>query len=62
MDYTALLWATWYGYTVFDRAPPSTLWLGAPLIVGAGVLIAWRERRLAVVRARSASQMDPPGH
>ncbi len=47
MDYTALLWATWYGFAVFDRAPPATLWAGAPLIVGAGLLIAWRQRQLA---------------
>lgn len=47
MDYTSLLWASFYGYTVFDRAAPASLWLGAPLIIAAGVLIAWRERRLA---------------
>lgn len=46
MDYTSLLWATWYGFTVFDRAPPTTLWIGAPLIIGAGLLIAWRERQI----------------
>lgn len=53
MDYTALLWASFYGYYVFDRAAPASLWLGAPLIIGAGLLIAWRERQLA--RARVAS-------
>jgi drug/metabolite transporter (DMT)-like permease len=47
MDYTALLWASFYGYYVFDRAAPASLWLGAPLIIAAGVLIAWRERQLA---------------
>ena len=47
MDYTSLLWATWYGYTIFDRAAPTTLWLGAPLIIIAGALIAYRERLLA---------------
>ena len=52
MDYTSLLWATWYGYTVFDRAAPATLALGAPLIIGAGALIAWRERQLARDRTR----------
>lgn len=58
MDYTALLWASFYGYAVFDRAAPATLWLGAPLIIGAGVLIAWRERQLAKAKrvASSASQ------
>ena len=50
IDYTSLLWATWYGYAVFDRAPSTTLWLGAPLIVGAGLLIAWRERKLVMLR------------
>ncbi|GAB4483880.1 MAG: DMT family transporter [Erythrobacter tepidarius] len=50
MDYTALLWASIYGYLVFDRAAPASLWLGAPLIIAAGVLIAWRERQLAKQR------------
>lgn len=58
MDYTALLWASFYGYTVFDRAAPASLWLGAPLIIGAGLLIAWRERQLAKANrvASAASQ------
>ncbi|WP_086608051.1 DMT family transporter [Erythrobacter donghaensis] len=54
MDYTALLWASYYGYAVFDRAAPASLWLGAPLIIGAGLLIAWRERQLARSRVHSA--------
>ncbi len=65
MDYTSLLWATWYGFTVFERAPPTTLWLGAPLIVGAGMLIAWRERQLAVIKNRLAAaqeRQDPQTH
>lgn len=51
IDYTSLLWATWYGYAIFDRAPSTTLWLGAPLIVGAGLMIAWRERTLAKAKS-----------
>jgi drug/metabolite transporter (DMT)-like permease len=54
MDYTALLWASFYGVFIFDRAAPASLWLGAPLIISAGVLIAWRERQLARSPARSA--------
>lgn len=58
MDYTALLWASFYGYAVFDRAAPASLWLGAPLVIGAGLLIAWRERQLSRARriASAASQ------
>jgi drug/metabolite transporter (DMT)-like permease len=58
MDYTALLWAIFYGYAVFDRAAPASLWLGAPLIIAAGVLIAWRERKLAKQRL-AASRAGP---
>jgi drug/metabolite transporter (DMT)-like permease len=53
MDYTALIWASWYGFTIFDRAPPARLWLGAPLIVAAGLIIAYRERNLARLKQGS---------
>jgi drug/metabolite transporter (DMT)-like permease len=53
MDYSSLIWATLFGWWVFDRLPPATTWLGAPLIVGAGLLIAWREHRLSLQKARA---------
>ena len=46
MDYSALIWATLFGWAVFDLLPPATTWIGAPLIVGAGLIIAWREHTL----------------
>lgn len=58
IDYTALIWAVGYGWAVFDRFPPATLWLGAPLIICAGLLVAWREHRLkraAGVKERESS-------
>jgi len=43
MDYTALIWTTFFGFWIFsDQASVST-WLGAPIIIGAGLFIAWRE-------------------
>ncbi len=53
MDYSSLVWATLFGWLAFDLLPPATTWLGAPLIVGAGLLIAWREHRLSLQRARA---------
>jgi drug/metabolite transporter (DMT)-like permease len=47
MDYTALIWSTLYGYTIWHHMPPTTTWMGAPLIVIAGLVIAWREHRLS---------------
>jgi drug/metabolite transporter (DMT)-like permease len=43
MDYTALLWATLFGWLIFDRLPASTTWMGAPIIVASGLYIVWRE-------------------
>ncbi|WP_068080187.1 DMT family transporter [Novosphingobium rosa] len=50
MDYSSLIWTTLYGWLVFHQMPPASTWLGAPLVVAAGLVIVWRER----VRARAA--------
>lgn len=47
MDYSALLWSTLMGYAVFGDVPGQSVLLGAPLIIGAGMIIAWREQHLA---------------
>lgn len=50
MDYSALIWATLFGWLIWDSLPPTTTWLGAPMVIGAGIVIAWRERRLQIAR------------
>jgi drug/metabolite transporter (DMT)-like permease len=52
MDYSSLLWAALLGWWLFDQWPLATTWLGAPLIIGSGLVILWREHYLA--RARPA--------
>lgn len=47
MDYTALIWSTLYGWVLWDHLPGATTWLGAPLIVAAGLIITSREHFLA---------------
>ena len=47
MDYSALFWATLYGSVWFGTLPPTSTWAGAPLVVAAGLLIAWREHKLS---------------
>ncbi|MFM5894974.1 MAG: DMT family transporter [Novosphingobium sp.] len=46
MDYTALVWATLWGWSIFGELPHAATWLGAPAIIGAGAIIAWREQLL----------------
>lgn len=43
MDYSSLLWATLFGWLVFDALPPSATWFGAPIIIASGLYIVWRE-------------------
>ena len=58
MDYSALIWATIYGWAIWDELPPAATWLGAPAIIAAGAVIAWREhlhhRRLPPAATNSA--------
>jgi drug/metabolite transporter (DMT)-like permease len=55
MDYSSLFWATLYGWLIWDQLPPASTWLGVPLIVGAGLVIAWREHKLHRARRFEAS-------
>lgn len=52
VDYTQLIWATGYGWLVWDKLPAPALWFGAPLIIAAGAIIAFREQILSRQRKR----------
>jgi drug/metabolite transporter (DMT)-like permease len=58
MDYSSLFWATLYGWLFFDSLPPPSTWLGAPLIISAGLVIAWREHRLSRPTLRDVSRVE----
>ncbi|TYC87034.1 DMT family transporter [Novosphingobium sp. BW1] len=62
IDYVSLIWATTYGLVIFGSWPPHTTWLGAPLIIAAGLIITWREhylfRRVSTASAIDASALE----
>jgi len=58
-DYASMLFALGIGYLVFDEVPSPTMLFGAALVVLAGILIIWRERRLGIERARQRKAMTP---
>jgi drug/metabolite transporter (DMT)-like permease len=46
MDYSALLWASLLGWQLFGQLPSRSTWLGAPVVIAAGLVILRREQRL----------------
>lgn len=54
MDYSAIVWAALYGWMIWDHLPTIATLLGAPLIIAAGIIIAWREHRLAKATSPSS--------
>jgi len=45
IEYTGIVHATLLGYVLFGEIPGVSIWLGVPLVIGAGLLIIWREYR-----------------
>jgi drug/metabolite transporter (DMT)-like permease len=54
IDYSSLLWSALLGWLVFSDLPSTTVVQGAPLIIGAGLIIAWREQYFARRRTKAA--------
>ena len=52
MDYSQFGWATLWGWLFFGAVPSSTTWIGAPIVILAGLTIAWREQVLSRARKR----------
>jgi len=50
VQYTELIWAGAFGYLFFNETPRPQVIAGAAVIVAACVLLAWDQRRRAVVR------------
>lgn len=55
MDYSQFGWATLWGWLVFAHVPSAQTWIGAPAIIAAGLIIAWREK----VRCSAAGPRAP---
>ncbi len=51
LDYLGIVGASLYGWLFWDHLPPFSTWFGAPIIIASALFIAWREHRLALVRA-----------
>ena len=45
LDYVRLLWATLFGFLVFDHFPGVPTWVGASIVVAAAIFTIYREMR-----------------
>lgn len=45
LDYVRLLWATLFGFLVFDQFPGLPTWLGAGIVIAAAIFMIYREAR-----------------
>ena len=56
-DYSMMIWAAGLGYFLFGDLPTAQVLIGASFVVGAGLLILWRERVLGRRRALRAQSL-----
>jgi drug/metabolite transporter (DMT)-like permease len=59
-DYTSIIWAVILGYIVFGEVPGPSVWAGSAIVIGAGLFVIWRERRL-ILQRRLERDNSPPG-
>ncbi|HLU91998.1 MAG TPA: EamA family transporter, partial [Pedomonas sp.] len=48
MDYSSLIWGVMFGWLLFGALPGPMTWIGAPIIIGSGLYIVYREHRLRI--------------
>ncbi len=49
VQYTLMIWGTFYGFVVFNQLPDLWTWIGAAIIIASGLYTLWREYRVKQV-------------
>ena len=60
-EYTTMLWSVLLGVFVFDEVPQTAVIAGSVVVVGAGLYVIYRERRLGLVRSEQAATTPARG-
>ncbi|SNR95991.1 MULTISPECIES: DMT family transporter [unclassified Azospirillum] len=60
-DYSAMLWATGYGFLIWGEVPDSRVMLGALIVVSSGIYITVREARLGQTPAPAPQLLTKMG-
>ncbi|MBO6727243.1 MAG: DMT family transporter [Rhizobiaceae bacterium] len=46
LDYTAMVWATAFGWLIWQEVPDGPTFVGAAVIIASGLYVIWREHKL----------------
>ncbi|GLQ52998.1 DMT family transporter [Devosia nitrariae] len=60
-EYTSMLLAIAVGYFAFAEVPTVQMLFGGLIVVGSGIFVIWRERRLGLDRGKARQTMTPQG-
>ncbi len=58
-DYTSMIWALIVSWLVFATWPTDRMLIGTAIVIGAGLFVIFRERRLGIERSRSKRAQTP---
>ena len=58
LDYVRLLWATLFGYLIFDQFPGGSIWFGAAIVIAAAVFMIYRETQRKRAWSQAATSRD----
>lgn len=53
-QYTSMIWASLFGYVIFEQIPALTTWIGTIVVICAGIFVIMRERALGKVKRRKS--------
>ncbi|WP_082733847.1 DMT family transporter [Polycladidibacter hongkongensis] len=58
-DYVNMLWALLFGFLLFDEVPSGEVLIGTAIVIGAGIFVIFREKRLGYDRGRQGRASTP---
>lgn len=53
LEYTAMIWATLFGYVFWNEIPGLNIWIGVAIVMASGLFILFREANLQLPRGRA---------
>jgi drug/metabolite transporter (DMT)-like permease len=59
-SYSAMIYSIAIGYIWFGEVPVPIVLVGAAIVIGAGLFVIWRERKLGLDRTEEKRAVGPP--